>query len=256
MILATETTGGGEPLLILHGLLGSRENWRAIANALAPRHRVVTVDLRNHGGSPRDPRMDYPSMAADLAETMGVAGIEAAVVMGHSMGGKAAMEFALRHPARTRRLIVVDMAPREYEPIHRPLVAALAGVDLSACATRQDAEVVLRPMVPERPVLQFLLKGLRREPDGAWVWKFDLAAVRDSYEQLRAAIPAARSSPVPALFLRGGNSEYVREADQAGIRELFPAARIAAIPGAGHWPHFDAPAEFVAAVTEWIEGTG
>ena len=250
MQLHFETEGRGKPVIILHGLLGSLDNWRTVTGKLAAHYRVLAVDLRNHGRSPHSPETDFGLMAEDVRELLDGQGLPPVCLLGHSLGGKVAMEFALRYPERTERIIAVDIAPRAYAPRHGPIFGALLAVDLAACASRQQIEAALAPAIPERTLRQFLLKGVTRRPDGDFAWKFNLVALRANYEKLCAALAAGRVCPQPALFIRGGASDYLGEADVRPIRELFPQATFHTIPGAGHWPHFEAPEEFLRVVLE------
>ena len=253
MELHFQTEGRGDPLIILHGLLGSLDNWRTVSGQLAGHCQVVAVDLRNHGLSPHSPEMDYALMAEDLGELLDRLGFARVGLLGHSMGGKVAMEFALSHPGRVERIIVADIAPRAYPPHHGPIFEALLAVDLAAASTRQQVEAALAPSLLDRALRQFLLKGLTRRPDGVLAWKFNLGAIRDHYEKLCAALPEGRLCPAPALFLRGGASDYVRDEDIDPIHRAFPQARFRTLPSAGHWLHVEAAGEFIQLVLEELQ---
>jgi len=248
MQLHFQSEGRGEPVVILHGLLGSLDNWRTVSGQLAGHFLVLAADLRNHGRSPHSPEMDYALMAEDLRELLDREGLARVRLLGHSMGGKVAMEFALRHPHRVQRLVVADIAPRAYPPRHQAIFDALLAVDLATCSTRHEVETALAPRLPDRALRQFLLKSITRRPDGALAWKFNLRAIRDHYHDLYAALPEGRVCPAPALFIGGGASDYLTEADATPIRRLFPDARFHTTPGAGHWLHIEAPAAFLEVV--------
>lgn len=253
MHLATTVTGAQSadpgahpPLLVAHGLFGSARNWGAIARRLAHDRQVVTVDMRNHGDSPRSPEHSYLAMAGDLAETVAAHGGRADV-LGHSMGGKAAMMLALTEPSLVNRLVVADIAPVEYGHSQMPYVRAMQAVDLSAVNRRSDADAGLAAHVPEPSLRAFLLQSLAVE-EGRARWKLNL-------EALAAQMPAIMTFPAvqasfggPTLFLTGARSDYVRPEHWPRIRTLFPAARHETLAAAGHWLHADAPAAFVAAV--------
>lgn len=233
-------------LLALHGLLGAGENWRAIAAALADTFQVLLPDLRNHGRSPHAREMDYPAMAADVRELLDGLPSGPVFLVGHSIGGKVAMQFAAQWPERVRRLVVVDMAPRQTEGGNQAILDVLAGMDLAQFATRRDMDAFMAPVLPSLQIRQFLLKNVARAENGAWHWRVDLAAIRHAYRRLTAPPELPAPCPVPALFIRGGRSNYIRDQDLPGIRHWFPNSQVKTIEPAGHWVHTDAPAEFLA----------
>ena len=239
------------PLVIAHGLFGSARNWSAVAKRLALHRRVIAVDMRNHGESPWSSEHGYAALAADLAETIAGHGGRADV-LGHSMGGKAAMVLALTEPAAVDRLIVADMAPVAYAHSQIGMVRAMQAVDLAALTRRSEADAALAPAVPEPGVRAFLLQSLALG-DGKAGWKLNLAALADQmpgimgFPEIRAAFRG------PTLFLTGAASDYVRPAHWARIRALFPAAEQVSLPGAGHWLHAEAPAAFIAAVSGFLD---
>ena len=245
MQLHFKQLGGGEPLVLLHGLFGSADNWFGVAPKLAEKFHVLIPDLRNHGHSPHGAEMDYPLMAADVEKFFAAQKIESAAVIGHSMGGKVAMQFALNFPARVKKLVVVDMAPRAYRRAHDHIFAALLALDLPAFQTRPQIEDALAPAIPNLMLRRFLLKNLGRDAAGNFSWKINLAGLAQNYPALCAALPATQPFLQPALFLRGGRSDYIRAVDELRIRELFPLAQIETIAAAGHWVHADEPAEFL-----------
>lgn len=242
--------GDAPPLLIAHGLFGSARNWNAIARRLSTGREVVAVDMRNHGDSPRDPVHTYPAMAADLAEVIAAIGGRADV-LGHSMGGKAAMALALSMPERVDRLVVADIAPVAYAHDQMGYVRAMEALDLSCVARRADADAQLARSVPEPGVRAFLIQSLAVAPEGAR-WKLNLAALADQMPEIMRFPDLGRRFEGPALFVTGGASEYVRDAHWAGIRALFPQARAEELPGIGHWLHAEAPEAFVAAVDAFL----
>jgi esterase len=254
MHLATTVAGAPgphPPLLIAHGLFGSARNWGAIAKRLALHRQVVTVDLRNHGDSPRSPEHTYPAMAQDLAETVAAHGGRADV-LGHSMGGKAAMTLALSDPARVRRLVVADIAPVPYAHSQLPYVRAMQSVDLAAVTRRADADALLAPHVPEPAIRAFLLQSLAIE-DGRARWKLNLEALAAEMPAIMAFPAAPAAFDGATLFLTGARSDYVRPDHWPRIRTLFPAAEHLSLPDAGHWLHADAPAAFIDAVNAFLD---
>lgn len=236
------------PLVIAHGLFGSGRNWGVIARRLSDQRQVIAVDMRNHGASAWSGRHDYPAMADDLAEVIGAAG-GVADVSGHSMGGKAAMMLALRHPDLVRRLVVADIAPVAYTHSQMPMIAAMRAVDLSALARRSDAEEQLAAQGVERALQSFFTQSLdlaeRR-------WRLNLDALEAEMDKIMGFPRTEARWTGPALFLSGGDSDYVRREHRPAIKALFPAARFARIPGAGHWLHADRPREFEGAVRAFL----
>jgi esterase len=241
-------------LIVLHGLFGSCDNWRVVAKLLDPSRQVICADLRNHGHSPHVNSMSFAEMAEDVAVLMDHAGLAAADVLGHSMGGKTAMEFALRYPSRVQRLIVVDIAARAYSPRHLDILAALSAIDPGSYKSRAEIEQALLPAIPEVDVLRFLLKNLQRDSDGALSWRFGLAEIFRNYSELNRCIAGARVFSGPALLLRGADSDYVTDSDFDSFCSLFPQAQLTMIEGAGHWPHADNPACFAESVTAFLRG--
>lgn len=252
MNLYSRILGEGPALIVLHGLLGSLNNWQALAARFAADHRVFLLDQRNHGRSPHDPLHSYPALAADLVSYMDNGGLDRASVLGHSMGGKAAMYAALHYPGRIDRLIVVDIAPRAYPPGHDLLLEALNSLDLQHCQTREDADRLLSASIPDNSVRQFLLTNLKRDEQGRLAWRMNLRTLTREYPRMLEPVSAESPFPGEALFVRGGLSPYVASGDELQILRLFPRARIRTIAGAGHWVHAERPEEFLAAAAEFL----
>ena len=253
MQLNFKTYGQGSALIVLHGLFGSLDNWATHARQWEMRFSVYLVDQRNHGRSPHHPDWSYAVMAEDLHEFMDQQGIFSAHLLGHSMGGKTAMQFACEYPERVEKLIIADMAPRAYPPHHDEILAALDGLDLSALDSRQAADSLLGQRISDPAVRQFLLKSLaREEASDAFRWKFNLPVIAQKYEEILRAIEPEFPFEKPALFISGGRSGYIRPEDHARILEIFPDARFEVIPEAGHWLHAEAPAQFLAIVNDFL----
>jgi len=252
MPLYFKQLGQGEPLVLLHGLFGSADNWFGVAPKLVEKFHVIALDLRNHGRSPHHAEMDYPLLAADVAEFFTERKINSAHVIGHSMGGKVAMQFALDFPACVRKLVVVDMAPRAYARAHDRIFAALLALDLPSFSTRPQIEDALAPEIPSLNLRRFLLKNLRRDPSGGFVWRMNLRGLAENYSRLGEVLAAGKRFSGPALFLRGGRSDYVNAEDEAAIHRQFSAAQIQTIAAASHWVHADAPEEFVRLVMDFL----
>ena len=252
-MLHHKTYGEGPPLVILHGLFGMLDNWQTLARRWAERYRVVLADLRNHGRSPHQSDMDYPLMAADVAELLEHLGIDRCVLIGHSMGGKVAMQAALNYPELVERLVVVDIAPRRYEPGHRTIFAALDAFDPGAVSSRKEATAAMNAFVSDPGIQLFLLKNLARAPEGGFRWRMNLEGIRAAYPALIGPVGNVGDQyEGPALFVRGGASGYVRDDDLSFIRILFPGAELATVPGAGHWVHAERPEELMAVVDAFL----
>lgn len=246
------TPGSATKLLIVHGLFGSGRNWGAIAKRLSDRGEVLAVDMRNHAGSFWSGVHDYPAMAADLAAVIEAEGAPMDV-LGHSMGGKAAMLLALTRPDRVRRLVVADIAPVAYGHSQTHLIAAMRGMDLTNLSTRAEADRRLAQTVGDPQVRAFLLQSLNLRADPP-TWRLNLDVLEARMDGITGWVDdtALPPFPGPALFLAGALSDYVRPEARPTIRRLFPQARLARIPGAGHWLHAEKPREFEAAVRVFL----
>ncbi len=246
--------GEGDPLVILHGLLGSADNWHSISRSLAGRFRVLAVDQRNHGSSPWIRGMDYPSMAADVLRLLNTVSIDRCFLLGHSMGGKTAMEIALACPDRVRGLAVVDIAPVAYPPEHRDILKALLDLDISGLQKRSEADALLSERVPDRMLRLFLLKNLKRTEDGSFTWRINLPGIVADYGSVWAGIENGRTYTGPVLFIAGGNGGYLTKEDLPAILRLFPAAEMVSFENAGHWVHTEQPEGFTKTVQVFFSG--
>ena len=244
--------GEGPPLICLHGLLGSLENLGASARLLAEQFAVHSLDLRNHGRSFHDEEMSYPLMAADVMAYMDSAGLDQAHMLGHSMGGKAAMQCALGFSQRVKRLIVADIAPVGYPPHHEQVLAGLNAIDPGALKSRQQEDELLSGFVPEIGIRQFLLKNLEKNGSKGFRWRMNLTAITTNYPLLMADLQAESSFTGEVIFVRGGLSDYIKPEYHERILELFPRAQFSAIPSAGHWLHAEKPMEFVDIVKRFL----
>lgn len=243
----------GPPLILLHGLLGSKANMAAVARELAGRNRVFALDLRNHGDSLHAPSMTYEGMAADVLRFLDEHQLEKAALIGHSMGGKCAMQLALSHPLRIERLVVVDIAPRGYpQPFWQGYLEAMSSLELAGLATREDADLALRSAIASRLYRQFLLSNLNRSPKGGYFWKVNLKALLAGATTLAGEITARGTYDGPALFMRGGCSKHVRCEDAKLINRLFPASRLVTIEGAGHLLHIEAKERFIEELVAFL----
>jgi esterase len=237
-------------LVLLHGLFGSWDNFQGEMKAFSARFRVIAPDLRNHGRSPHSDEFSYAALAADVEDLLRRQGIASARLVGHSMGGKAAMHLALHRPALVDKLAVVDIAPRAYARHHDEIFGALLSLDLAAFSSRTGVVDALAARIPSLTVRQFLAKNLSSE-SGRLRWRIPLEVLHDRYEE---TLKPQDGPPFgkPALFLRGEKSDYVRGEDASEIRRLFPNARLAAIPQAGHWVHAENPAAFQEALLDFL----
>lgn len=251
MNLHFQEYGAGEPLVILHGLLGSLDNWHTLSRTFSRSFRVLAVDQRNHGQSPHSDLFTYEAMAEDLTELLDHLNIPSAHVLGHSMGGKTAMQFALSNPSRVKTLTVVDMAPREYPRLHDELLDALASVNLATAVSRKEVDEELSKNVPDFAVRQFLLKNLARDSAGSFMWKANLQVIRSSYDEIAREIKSELPFTGPALFVKSDRGSYVLDSDVPMIKRLFPHAQIVRID-AGHWIHADAPMVFAETVRSFL----
>ncbi len=252
-LLASTFGTEGPPLVLLHGLFGSGRNWTRIARSLSQSWQVHALDLPNHGDSPWTETSDYPAMAATVTDYLDEAGIEHAVLVGHSMGGKVVMTLALTRPERLTRLVVVDIAPVAYEHSNLSYVRAMQALDLSRIARRAEADGLLLPAIADAGIRAFLLQNLVPGAEG-YRWRLNLATLGASMQAIQG-FPEdllTRSFASPTLFLTGAQSDYVGPQDTSLIRSLFPAARIETVPDAGHWVHAENPAGFLAALEGFL----
>ncbi len=256
--LAATEQGEGPPVVILHGLFGSAQNWGTVARRLAATQRVITADLRNHGLSPHTGSMDYPAMAADVAALIQARAGGRAAVIGHSMGGKVAMWLALTRPELVERLVVVDVAPVSYRPALQAYAAAMRALPLRAGMRRAEADAALASAITDPGERAFLLQNLRFDADGPPAWRLNLAAIEPAVPAISAFPdpPAAAHYDGPALVVSGERSSYVRAEHHPTVLRLFPRAAFVVVPGAGHWVHAEAPQPFLRAVEPFLAMAG
>ncbi|HTF18271.1 MAG TPA: alpha/beta fold hydrolase [Chryseolinea sp.] len=252
MKLFSREYGDGAPLIILHGLLGSSDNWLTQGKLLSPQFKIYAIDQRNHGQSPHDDAFDYQSMVTDLLEFLDANDLRDPVLIGHSMGGKTVMNFALQHPDRVNKLVVVDIAPRAYNLEHYALVNAMAELPLSELKSRNDADTLLAAKVAEPDVRQFLLKNLQRTAEGGFSWKVNLPVIREKLSNVGIDLLTSGTFDKPTLFIKGARSQYIKDTDWERIKTRFPAASLETLE-TGHWVQAEKPQEFVDLLVNWLQ---
>lgn len=243
----------GDVLIILHGLFGSLDNWMSLGKYWAQNHIVYLVDQRNHGQSPHFLEHSYENMAEDLLIFMNEQSIEKPIILGHSMGGKTAMEFAVRYPEKVKKLIVVDIAPVRYEVHHHQIIKGLRSIDLTVIKSRKEADEQLSKLIEEFGVRQFLLKNLYWKEKGILAWRFNLDVLANNILPISEHNVVDGMFEKPAFFVKGSKSEYILEEHYPIIRKKFQMAEIEEIYGAGHWVHAEKREDFIASVDRFLE---
>ncbi len=252
MKLNFKTFGEGDPVIILHGLFGMLDNWQTFAKKLAPHgYQVYIVDQRNHGRSPHSEDFDYSLTASDLADFISDQGIEQAHIVGHSMGGKTAIQFAYDYPELTMSLTAIDIAPRAYQPGHLEIFDAILSMDLSIVSSRKDADEQLSEKISDPGIRMFLLKNLARSSDG-FAWRANFPVLYAQYSSIIGPVEVAMANNIPTLFVRGTKSNYITEDDIKMIRNLYTQVTIADI-SAGHWIHAERPEELLTALLDFLK---
>ncbi|KQS33694.1 alpha/beta fold hydrolase [Dyadobacter sp. Leaf189] len=244
----------GKPVIILHGVFGLLDNWSGISKTIAELgYRVYLVDQRNHGRSPHAGPLDFHTFAADLKEFIAEHHLENPILIGHSMGGKTVMQYAVTYPGTYEALVVVDIGPKGYPIHHARILEGLNAIPLDKIESRNEADELLREYEPILAVRQFLLKNLYRKDEGGFAWRFNLPLLTTDMANVGQEITYETPIPGPVLFIRGEKSNYIKDEDFAEIQEMFPDARFETIADAGHWVQAEKPKEFVAAVTGFFD---
>jgi esterase len=266
MDLFFRKSGAGDPVIILHGLYGSSDNWYSVARELASENTVYLVDQRNHGNSPHHPDHTYEVMREDLKAFMHRHGLSKSIIIGHSMGGKAALAFGIKYPEKVRKMIVIDISPLDYgkhhnsteNTIHERIIRAMLSIIPDVLASREEADKLLQKSIAPPAIRQFLLKNLKRNPEGKFYWGLNLQAIADNLPAIFASvIPDNMDSQqiiprFPLLFIKGEYSGYIKKHDEKAIHDFFPWARLVTIQGAGHWVHAEQPEALLNAVHGFI----
>ncbi len=250
-MLNYKSFGEGKPLLILHGLFGSLDNWVTLGRKFGEDFKVYLVDQRNHGQSFHSSDFSYDLMSEDLCQFMGELGLPKAHVIGHSMGGKTAMEFARKYPEKVEKLIVADIGPKSYPVHHSQIIKAFYAIPINDLSFRKEADDKLSSLITDFGVRQFLLKNLSREGQG-FKWKMNLDAIAANIEEVGKALNQNALIKNETLFLRGGNSDYVLNDDFNLIHSVFPNSKVDTIEDVGHWLHAEKPTEFYNKVSEFL----
>lgn len=245
--------GTGYPLIILHGLFGSLDNWHTLSKNFSEHYKVFSLDQRNHGRSPHSDEFNYSVMAQDLAVFLEQRNLSEVYLLGHSMGGKVAMEFAFKSPEKVAKLIVADIAPKDYPPSHQTLLETLLSIDLTQFTSRKDIDTSLTTKIPDFGVRQFILKNIYLNDAGIFTWKMNLSGIYKNYAVLSQNITRDKTFSRPTLFIRGEKSPYIQESDYPLINSLFTQAKIVSMPNVGHWVHAEAPKEFYRIVMEFLQ---
>ncbi|MEP7196907.1 MAG: alpha/beta fold hydrolase [Saprospiraceae bacterium] len=244
--------GQGDPIIILHGLFGSLDNWQTIANELKNYYCVYLVDLRNHGRSPHSQEMNYELMAADVIRLMHKEYILSAGLIGHSMGGKVVLQIIQTESINIRKSIVVDIAPKAYPKGHEVIFKAMMNLDLTQIVKRSEAEEQISKLITEPIIRQFILKNLDRNTDGSFNWKLNLDALYVHYPSISSAIVFSKVNLSDVLFLLGEKSDYVNDIDRIEIKKILPNAHFQIVKGSGHWVHAEKPMETISAIRNYF----
>ena len=251
MLLHYKEIGEGKPLVILHGLFGTSDNWQTHAKKLGEYYRVILVDQRNHGHSPWSEDFTYEHLADDLERLILHLGIDQFTLIGHSMGGKTAMYYSQKYPNRLEKMVVVDIGIKRYPMHHNEIIKGIKSIDLSTIESRSAAEQAMLPFVDSYGVRQFLLKNLYWIEKGKLAWRMNVDVLEREMEEILAPIPTIEVW-TPTLFLRGAMSNYILDEDWDAIEEIFPDATLETIENAGHWVHSEQPDEFIEKVLGFI----
>jgi len=240
----------GTPIIILHGIFGSSDNWLTIGKILGETYQVFLLDQRNHGQSPRSEDFDYNVMAEDLKEFIDDHKIENPILIGHSMGGKTVMQFAMNYPDSFLKMIVVDIAPKFYPVHHSMILQGLASIDLKTLKSRTEANDLLKRFEENEGVRQFLLKNLWRNPakNNEFDWRINVPVITKNIDIVGFELSNEKSVKKPVLFIKGSESNYIQPEDERKIWELFPDYQLVTIEGAGHWVQADKPVAFIETV--------
>lgn len=251
MKLHHKILGHGQPVIILHGLFGMLDNWQTLGKRLAEKYQVILVDLRNHGHSPRDPELNYQVMMDDLEELTDDLFLDEINIIGHSMGGKLAIKFAQSYPELMNKLIVADIGPKKYPIHHHQILEGLVNVPVSKINSRQEVREVLSNYIEQDHIIQFFLKNLYWKEKGLLDWRFNLKSIANNIQNVGDDLLDPKFEK-PTLFIRGGSSNYILDADFKDIKNTFPNSQVATISNTGHWLHAENPQMFFELVDDFL----
>ena len=253
MILHSQIIGTGTPFVILHGFLGMSDNWKSLGKRFAAQgYQMHLIDQRNHGRSFHDPVFSYQAMTADLLLYCEHHNLDQVVLLGHSMGGKTAMEFAVTNPERVTKLIIADIAPRHYDEHHQDVLKGLGLLDLSIINSRAKADEVLANYIKEPGLRLFLLKNLYWIEKKQLALRVNLPVVTKEISQVGKALAITAVFDKETLFVRGDNSSYITSLDETSIQKQFPKSQIKTVSNAGHWLHVENPEQFHQIVVDFL----
>ncbi len=252
-ILHSTIKGEGQPLLILHGYFGMSDNWKTLGNQFAENFQVHLIDQRNHGRSFHSEEFNYELLAEDLFNYINHHQLKNVLLLGHSMGGKTAMQFAVTYPNLIEKLIVADISPKSYPPHHNAILAALNSVDFSQQNSRTLVDQKLAELIPQIGVRQFLLKNVFWVSKGQLGYRFNLQSLTENNSEIGKALPSFTTFAKPTLFLKGGKSDYITENEFGIIEAHFPNSKIVTIANAGHWLHAENPKDFYQQVCDFLD---
>lgn len=251
MNLFFREAGNGTPLIILHGLFGSSDNWYSLSKVFSEKFRVFTVDQRNHGQSPHTADHNYNVLTSDLEEFVQQHKLEKPIILGHSMGGKIAMNFAIKNPTLLSKLIVVDIIPKTYPVHHDSIIEGLTSIQLASLTSRTDADKQLQEFVPDSGTRQFLLKSLTRKEEGGFEWRINLPALSANIEAMGSGLVFDGRFNGPTLFIKGASSSYYKPGDEGTVARYFPNTKWVTLE-TGHWVQAEKPKEFAETVLTFL----
>ena len=254
MILHSKIEGEGKPFVILHGFLGMLDNWKTLSTEFAAAgFQVHALDLRNHGKSFHSNDFNYEVMVEDVKHYCEFHQLDQVLLLGHSMGGKVAMQFACLYPEKVEKLIVADIGPKYYPQHHQTILEGLSAIDFSKKPSRQEADETLANFIKDVSTRQFLLKSLYWETQGQLAFRFNLKVFVEKIEEVGKALSPELHYDEPTLFLRGDKSNYILDSDWDAIQLQFPNAQLETISNAGHWLHAENPQQFYSNVIRFIK---
>lgn len=252
MKLYSRILGQGDPVIIMHGLFGTSDNWLTIGKQLSKTHKCYLLDLRNHGRSPHSAELNYDDMVEDLYEFLTDFGLRTVSIIGHSMGGMTAMKFAFEYPHRVNKLAIVDIAPKPYPALHQEILGGLKAIPVMTLSSRKEADTILTQYIPSIRIRQFLLKSLYRTKKGTYAWRINLEAISGHAADIGRGITEESIYDQPTLFVRGEESNYITDEDIPGIKKRFPHSRIETIQGGTHWLHAEKPDELIQRLLSFL----